>query len=328
MTHLSEKENVMRCINGEIPEWVPNYPDSIMMSCAPYTMDYWVPGERRSDLFGVEWLTNEANSMIAPDRPILEVINDWHDFVRFPDLDNMDLEAMAKEQADALNPDLAWSFMPCHCTGTIFLPIMNMMGFEEALIALLEEPEVCMEFFDETIEIYEKAARRMIPVIKPDILYMNDDMASARAPFVSMSCYREMFAPFFQRMIDLANDFSIPVMWHMCGKCQPIMEDLFDHGVRIWEVAQPSNDLQGLREKYGKSIVFNGGWNSEGPEAVFGASEEVVRQSVRDTMDKYAAEGSFIYWNLDSIDPSPDAMQKVAWSNDEARIYGHQFYKH
>ena len=326
-TLLTEKENVMRCINGQIPEWVPNYNDCFQYSFAPYSMEYWTPGKRSLDFFGVEWITNDANSMCAPDRKILEDINDWRDFVRFPEYTDSELQAIAKEIADTMNPDLASAFMPCHCTGTLLLPIMNMMGFEEALMALMEEPEACMEFFDETTKLYERTARAMIPVLKPDIFYMNDDMATARSPFVSMSCFREMFAPFFKRTIDLAHEFDLPVMWHMCGKAEPLMEDLFDMGVKIWEVAQPSNDLKRLREKYGKSIVFAGGWDSEGPEAFPGATEEVVRAGVRKSMDNYAQDGCFIFWNLGSIDPSPDAVQKTEWSDDEARKYGRTFYK-
>ena len=55
-----------------------------------------------------------------------------------------------------------------HTTG-IFERLVAFMGFEEALIALVTEPEACHEFFAALTDYKIKAAIKMIDAYKPDV---------------------------------------------------------------------------------------------------------------------------------------------------------------
>ncbi len=204
---------------------------------------------------------------------------------------------------------------------------MEMMGFEEGLCAMMEEPEACHEFFDAFTTVIEKAMRAQIPLYNPDFVYFNEDLATINGPFISMDVFEELLVPYYTRLFTVAKEFNKPIIFHMCGKCECFIERLHEMGITGWEVAQTVNDLAGLKEKYGNSLVFLGGWDSQGPAGVAGADEETVRQSVRDSIDKFAPGGGYAFWDLGPVGTSPDMMQKIEWLEDEARKYGKTFYK-
>lgn len=322
----AEADNFRKVIRGEQPDWIPNYFDAADWVFTDATYHY-IQTPEQIDLFGVKWLVHEAGEMPDPHREYLDDIANWRDFVRLPDLDSFDWEAMAEADLSVHDKNKFMIYAPCASGGTLFVPLMNMMGFENGLCALMEDPEACHEMFDTFTTIFETVMRKQIPVYKPEMVYINDDMATVSSPFLSVTAFNEMFRPYYQRMINVAKEFGLPVLWHMCGKCQPIMEELISMGVDAWEVAQPTNDLAGMKKKYGNKLVMIGGWDSQGPAGLPGAPEDVVRQSVHTAMDMLGEGGGYVFWNLGAVGRSADQLQKMDWLDDEARKYGREFYK-
>ena len=203
---------------------------------------------------------------------------------------------------------------------------MNMMGFEEGLCALLEEPEAVDELFEAITVLTEEAMRHLIPIYKPDVVIIDDDMASATNLFISLETFRARFRPFYQRLIDVAKEFELPVELHMCGCCEKVIPDFVEMGVNIWQPAQVMNDLKGIKARYGNRLVLNGGWDSQGKAGMPGASQETVRQSARTAIDQFAEGGGYVFWDLSPVGQSEDMQKKIAWLEDEARTYGRKYY--
>lgn len=321
-----EKENYLKVIHGERPDWVPLYRDACDWVFAGYIMEY-VNADKKVDMFNVEWTVDEYGKMPEPHRQLLTDITKWREFVKLPDISNINWEEMAKNDLKDHDPNKAIAYRVDGCGGTLFIPLMNMMGFEEGLCTLVEEPEAVAEFFDAVTTLTEETMKHLIPLYKPDVIILNDDMASASAPFVSRKFFNELFRPYYQRMIDVAKEYDIPVEFHMCGKAEILIHELVEMGVSIWQPAQVMNDLTGMKKKYGNKLIFNGGWDSQGEAGAYGAGEEVVRQSARDAIDLLADGGGFIFWDLDPVGTSEDMRQKIYWLEDEARKYGREYYQ-
>jgi hypothetical protein len=77
-------------------------------------------------------------------------------------------------------------------------------------------------------------------------------------------------------------------MMHCCGRCEDFIEDWMSFGVSSWNPAQVMNDLAGIKKKYGNKMALIGCWDSSGPASWSGSSEDLVRQAVRDCIDRYA----------------------------------------
>ena len=101
------------------------------------------------DWFGCLWKYSEAAQAAAPDisEHLLEDICDWREVVKFPDLDAWDWEK-AVELDNMDKADREHQVVNVMMLNGMFERLHVLMGFEEALCALLTEPEEVGAFFD------------------------------------------------------------------------------------------------------------------------------------------------------------------------------------
>jgi uroporphyrinogen-III decarboxylase len=144
-------------------------------------------------------------------------------------------------------------------------------------------------------DFYDEVTRQALTYFKPDILGITDDTATMSNPFMSRQVFQDVIKPYHVRLGRLAQDRGLPVMMHNCGRCEDFIEDWREYGVNSWNPAQVTNDLDGIKKKYGNGLVLIGCWDSQGPAGWPGASEELVRQAVRDCIDRYGAGGGFMF---------------------------------
>jgi uroporphyrinogen-III decarboxylase len=104
--------------------------------------------------------------------------------------------------------------------------------------------------------------RKSIPAYKPELVCITDDTCTARNPFISKDMYRKLVKPFHARLGKIVLEAGLPVMMHCCGRCEDFIEDWRDFGVTVWNPAQTKNDLEGIKKKYGNSLVLVGCWDS------------------------------------------------------------------
>ncbi|MCL1848533.1 MAG: veratrol--corrinoid protein metyltransferase, partial [Clostridiales bacterium] len=275
---MTERENLLRVIEGKEPAWVPRmgtvqhkYDPENHPPCVVGAMVELFPPQRtaaggRIDMFGVEYTPTEdtgGQALPTPDRFIMEDVRKWRDIIHLPSLDGIDWRAVG-EKAVA-NLDRENSCVQYGGPGGFFMPLMNMMGFTEGLIAMQEETDAVLEMYDHLANYYETVVKNLIDYIKPDIFRIGDDTAAAQRPFISAKMQREMIKPFHGRLTKYAVERGLPIDMHCCGRCEDFIEDWRDIGVNIWNPAQISNDLQGIKAKYGNSFVLVGCWDSQGP---------------------------------------------------------------
>ncbi len=337
---MTEKENFMKVVRGEVPEWVPRYtfgpnpyathPPAAMMIMPSCLMGNRTP-EGGTDIWGVEFVTTIETGGAAlpkPDTFILKDITEWRDIIKAPDISHVDWEKMAANDLKRLGIDRNESALILGTHVGYFQNLMNFMGFTEGLCAMFEEPEEVLALFEYLADFYCEITRLAIDAYKPDILNITDDTATADNPFISPQMYRELVKPFHARQAKLGTDRGIPIEMHDCGRCEDYIEDWRDFGVSIWNPAQRTNDLLGIKKKYGNSLVLAGCWDSSGPAGWPNAPEELVRAAVRETIDLYAPGGGFAF--IGSVYGAPDdqgAKDKARWMSEEYEAYRYTPYK-
>jgi hypothetical protein len=343
MTKLTERENYLKTLYGEQPEWVPEFFSSIIVADPiVFQNKPTYPGdpnkkfkdflgmehndrERYEDMLGVEFTQTIDGPIPTPGNYLITDITKWREQVHaLPDLDQFDFKAMADQffSIPMFNRrEKAVIFMG---GGDVFMNLMNAMGFEEGLCAMVEEPEAVKDFFNELTDWKEKKLRLSLPYYKPDLVCVADDVATMRDLFFSPEVYRDIIKPCHQRLVSACVENGARVEVHCCGHCEALIPDWVEMGITSWQPAQPVNDLKGIKAKYGNSFVFNGGWDTKGAGGLNGASEEVVRKSVRDTIDTLAPGGGLVFWDGGM---TGGQFQKFEWTADEAKKYGKEFYR-
>ncbi|MDR0469318.1 MAG: veratrol--corrinoid protein metyltransferase [Peptococcaceae bacterium] len=337
---MTERENLLRVLHGQEPGWVPRfgsrpsdadpgYPFAHMQVMPAILAGTVLPNGGRTDIFGVEYEPTESaggEMLPKPGKFILDDISKWRDIIKVPSLEGIDWEDMAKKATEHI--DRRVTAVSMSTGGGYFQLLTNFMGFTEGLCALQEEPDMVLELLEYLSTFYETVAKNLIDYIKPDLYNIGDDNATARSPFISREMYQKLFKPYHTRAMQFAIDRGLPINMHNCGRCEDFIEDWRDFHVSAWNPAQVMNDLTGIKEKYGNSLVLIGCWDSSGPAGWSGSSEEFVRSEVRRCIDTFAPGGGFCFWaSVLGPKDNPEIYNRSRWIIDEYNKYGRTFYQ-
>jgi len=312
---LNERENFLKALRGEVPEYIPRY--NIFWRAMPAVlMGDRVNGVGR-DIFGVEW-TSEGSAIDAalpkPGDFILDDIRRWRDVIKYPDFSGVDWEAMAKKDLEGRDPSLPRG--GAAAAQGFFQSVMAFMGFTEGLIACHEEPEEVKALINYLCDNYLKYADVILKYYEPDYIFFGDDIAAERSPFVSLETFQDIFAPVWRRYIRYFIDRGYLTVHHNCGHFELFIDDLVDMGYHAWEPAQSSNDLVGIKKKYGNKLMICSGIDSRPFLSHLEATEEQCRAAVKKRFDEMAPGGGFAFAG-GALGEDPVAKERSAWIMDE-----------
>ena len=68
-----------------------------------------------------------------------------------------------------------------------------------------------------------------------------------------------------------------------------------DLGISGWDPAQTSNDLVGIKAKYGRKLCIIGGWNSTGPATWQGSSDDMLIEALEKMVSELAPGGGWSF---------------------------------
>lgn len=341
MAKVTPKENFMMLRHGGHPEYVPVYTmmgtpyegevaDKMMM--APlYDNSSFVDGGY--DMWGVKYVAAEGtNNATMPDTSIvmLEDIADWSKVIQFPVAHDVDWETLHDKQVAQFQIDRTQSAVKVGPGFSPFQELVAIMGFEGGLMALYTDPEEVKAMLNAMVDHLEPYFEKMLDYLRPDVWSMADDTAAKETPFFSPEIYKDIFLPIYHRLSDCATRRGIPVEFHNCGKIGEFIPFMLDFGVEMTDPSQVTNDLVALKEEYKGKLSFLGGWEwaRNVPPEYPKYDEEVLRQSVRDAMDKYAPGGGYAFYHSGLVsyfgDPVVEDVKRIV--RDEAHWYGRKIY--
>jgi len=243
------------------------------------------------DVFGVPWAVSPEGAMPAPGFTLFDDIEDWEDYVKFPDLDDFDVKEIARKELEARPVDRVDRVIQANCPSAMFERLVSLMGFENALIALAADPEECACFFEAMSSYLIDWNNRLIDAYGPDVVVIYDDVASAKDLFMSPSCYREVIAPYEKRIVEALKERDVLAQRHCCGKCDILIPDWIDMGYAAWHSAQVMNDLTDDIDRYSGQRMVEGGWDTQGAASLLTATLEDVREETKRCLSEYKKPG-------------------------------------
>ena len=321
MAHLSEKENFLRTINGEDPEYVPTYRMMEWM-CGISALRPFGGGESTfTNLFGVPFVSEYTANNAALPQPgafILDDIRKWRDVIKRPAiLDEIDYEATAKKDLENRDPALLKTGGGGITMG-YFQALVSYMGFTNGLIACIEEPEEVKDLMNFLLSLNLEVGEKYLQYYKPDVYSMADDIAHELSPFVSEDVFLDIFEPVWRAEIKPFKEAGLPGQHHNCGKFEMFVPYIVDMGFNSWDPAQFSNDLLGVKAKYGRKLTICTGVQSNGFCSWEQTTEEEVRAEVRRCMDTYAPGGAYCFMgNILGPPGDEEAGKRNGWIKDE-----------
>lgn len=292
---MTERENALLVYNHKKPQWTPILTEAVHFIGLWANNECGLRGEKTSettalDAFGVEWELGHGSPVPVPGKYILDDISNWRT-LKFPEPKTWDWEMM--RDIELKNYD-GTKLLTYFCEQGLFDRLTALLGFENALVALITDPEECHAFFDRMvqykIEIIECAAK----YYKPDVFMYTDDVAKSDSLFMSPNTYREVIKPHHQKIIQAIIDNGMIPEQHTCGKFDAIIDDYAEMGIRSVLPAQSSNDVVSILKKYGDRLIVTGGYNSQGPAGRADATAEILKAEARRMAENYATLGNYI----------------------------------
>lgn len=290
---LTPKQNLLETLKG-------GHPDRL---CNSFTMLKGIPGDpvfklvRGNRIRGTnsydQWGTYimfpedapAAVPFVTEENQVIRDVTRWRDYVKVPDLagkcaDGWE-EAIAAKAAIDQEQYLTMTVMG---TG-IFEQLHMLMTFEDTLVNLLLAPEAMAELIDVICEYRLTYMKLIVEHLHPDLICSHDDWGSKTGLFFSVETWRELFKEPYRRLYDYLHENGVIVMHHGDSFMEPLVEDMAEIGVDIWQGVLPTNDIAAISEKVGDRMLLMGGIDSviDRPDA----PESEIRTETRRALDAY-----------------------------------------
>lgn len=339
-TKLTARENAKLAYAHKVPQWIPCFYTDIAMIQACPEMERYTGQTVGKDYFGVEW-TYEPNihaPMPTPGKVMFEEIEDWRDFVKFPDLDAIDWEKQAEKDihTDFMAFVMGAGIVPlkdgksnwdgdklrvCMVLNGPFERLHSFMGFENALMALASDPDECDAYFEAAFNWKIEYMKKIHQYYDVDVVNCHDDYGAADRMFMRPELWREIIKPHMKRLVDACHEMGLIYQHHSCGFVEPILPDMAEIGVDAIDTLQACNThLPELKKELGDRLTFCGGFDNQHVLDVPGVTPEAVKAEYRRVIDSLAPGGSYVIY------PIGGAFDFIPAFLEEHFQYGMGFY--
>ena len=291
---LSQKDNVLETIKkGGKPERLTNcYTAFVPIANDPvfkYVRGNRVRGTDSYDRWGTFITFPEdqpaAVPVVTAENQIIKDIEDWKKYVKVPDLraacsDGWE-DALKNKEAVDKSEYLTMSIMG---TG-VFEQLHMLMTFEDTLCNLLISPDEMKELIEAVTEYRLEYMKLLVENLHPDAILSHDDFGSQHSLFMAPDVWREFFKEPYRKLYDYLHANNVLVIHHSDSFCEPIVEDMVEIGIDIWQGVLPTNDIRRLTKELDGRMALMGGIDSviDQPDK----TQEEIRAEVRRACNEY-----------------------------------------
>lgn len=309
MDNMNSKERVLSALNRQKPDRVP----------FNFWMDRRLMNRYEAEIGHRHWRVTHYGADVIETFPVLEfptgkmsehtgtvwleepLFTDWAGARTIP-LPDPNAEAVYETILRDLRefPDKA-VFLDMPTAWGVIAGFMR--GYEHVYLDLYQFPEefkaLCRRITDIQKVVVEKACRLGITA-----LYLMEDVSSTQGLSMSQAMIREHCFCYAREMMDVADGFGIPTLFHCCGKIPDDLAELFiELGVRAINPLQPSvNDTRAFAEKYSDRLAVYGALDNcfTIPEG----TPEDIRRHVREQFELLGAPAGGLIFSSHDIDIS------------------------
>ncbi|MEI6132298.1 MAG: uroporphyrinogen decarboxylase family protein [Bacillota bacterium] len=143
----------------------------------------------------------------------------------------------------------------------LFGTLRDMMGVEEFLVSLYEEPELIKEMMDYLTDFWLEIYAKVCKDVKVDVIHIWEDMSGKQGSLISPAMIREFMLPNYKKIKAFAQAQNIPVFsMDTDGNCSELVPLFMEGGINLmlpFEVAAGS-DIVDFRRKYPSLGILGG----------------------------------------------------------------------
>lgn len=266
---LTARQNALEVMRGGSPErFIRQYePFYLLFGNDPLSLsgEPQGPGLDWVNLWGVSysWPSWAPGGMPlhTEGRIVLERIDDWERVLKpaAPDCVLPD-EAYLGYIAEAAACDRERQWLTLGMAPGLFEHTHHFMSMENALVAILEQPQKVREMVEWLVDWEIGYAKTLIDRVHPDALFHHDDWGTQISTFISPERFAEVYLPGYKRLYSWYKDNGIElIVHHNDSYSATYVPMMIEMGIDVWQGCMSVNDLPSLVRQYGPQITFMGG---------------------------------------------------------------------
>jgi len=162
-----------------------------------------------------------------------------------------------------------------------FSDLRDLLGYEQALMAPLTDPEACDEFLERIVSYNLALAEHAVRTYGVRIIATTDDVAMAQRTLFHPDVYRERILPSFRRAIQGFKTLGCLTIKHCDGNILPLVEHWIEAGIDCLDPIDPGAGLSmtEMKARYGGRIALKG--NIDCVNTLCTGTPDEVRDEVR-----------------------------------------------
>ena len=166
----------------------------------------------------------------------------------------------------------------------IFEQCHFLMGFEDTLTNLYEYPEEMHALIDYITDYRLRYVKLLIDNLRPDVIFSHDDWGTKDALFMRPEMWREFFKEPYRRFYGYIRSRGVIAIHHADSYLVPIVEDMAEIGIQVWQGVLPENDIPALQHTLRGRMVLMGGMGAAidradaAPEEIYGYAMDTLRR--------------------------------------------------
>ena len=249
------------------------------------------------DFWGVTWGkgTGDVSNRLCvlPGHDVVTDVTQWETQLKLPDLSSPIFNfEQAGQQADAI--DRRTQIVCLASTGGVFERTHFLMGFENCLTQMLMEPEAVGSLMDAVADFKIRLLTESYRRIRYEAVFFHDDWGAKTNLFFSPALWRALIRPREKRIVDAVKALGdVIFIHHSDSYLEPLVGDMAELGIDVWQGCIPQNDIAGLQKKYAGQIAFMGGIDIariDRPDC----GEEEIRREARRAFREYVPLGGIL----------------------------------
>ncbi|MBZ0304332.1 MAG: hypothetical protein K8J31_31640, partial [Anaerolineae bacterium] len=148
--------------------------------------------------------------------------------------------------------------------GSVFETAWQLRGMQAFLMDMAIDPEIPLYILDRLTEVFVENTRRVLELAgdRLDMVYFYDDVATQKGLLMSRDMWERFIKSRHRQLIEVAEAFHIPVMYHCDGAIARLIPDLLDMGITVLnpiQVSASGMEPHALKAAFGDRLTFHGG---------------------------------------------------------------------
>ncbi len=323
---MTPRENAAAIFDRRQPDSYNDFMSSLSFVIDPIFGRDSIPrdGKIHRDSWGTPFLFKPdspgAHPMIDDETAVIHDITRWRDEVTVPTFDGLD---WSRAEAREKEIDREQHYCAFFCTRGLFERSHHLMGMQNAFMNYMIYPEEMAALLRVIADYKIETIKQVAAHIHPDVIFYHDDWGSKQNVFLPPDLWREIIKPLHTEIVKTAHDCGILFVHHADCICQPLVQDMVEMEIDIWQGVIPQNDIVEIQRITQGKLAMIGG--IDGPAIdIASITEEQIRAEVRRAIDTYCPAGRFY--------PSiPNGRCFREWNNsiaqDEMDRYGIEWAK-